>query len=275
MRWSRSWASCFAMCVLLSPQWSFAGSSGQESLRLQQRLPEEYGMLVAEQEDPPAQALSPSTQAPVPEAVPPSIAVVPLVYKPPQRGAPGNRVAAAVRGERAQTPLLYALVPDDHVGLTTQEQPVLYWYLSEPTQERIELTVVNGQDLPIFESGLASPPRGGIQQIRLADYGVRLAVGSQYKWFVSIVPKPDSPSHNVVVGGGIQRVDLSEEVQGQLTKASKENLPAVYATNGFWYDTLAALAALIDAMPDESGFRAQRTALLEQVGLQEVAAHER
>lgn len=319
MKWSRRWASCLVMCVLVFPQVSLARKSDPETLRVQEslrdcghdpgpvdgimgkktrkalrafqrglRLPatgivdvatraalQGAGAADTEPVSQSPEVMSPSAKVAEPEAPPLTMAVVPLVYKPPQRGTPGSRVAAAVRGEGDNAPLLYALIPDGHIGLTTQEQPVLYWYLSEPTKDRIELTIVDERDLPVFEGVLASPTRAGIQEIRLADHDVQLAVGPQYKWFVSIVPKPDSPSHNIVVGGGIQRIEPSEALNAQLAQAEKESIPAFYAEAGLWYDALTGLGALIDATPGDARFRTQRAVLLAQVGLQAVAAQER
>jgi len=49
-------------------------------------------------------------------------------------------------------------------------------------------------------------------------------------------------------------------------------VPTLYAETGFWYDAMTAISELIQAAPNDSGFRAQRAALLEQVGLREAAA---
>jgi hypothetical protein len=42
-----------------------------------------------------------------------------------------------------------------------------------------------------------------------------------------------------------------------------------------WYDALTALADLIEATPQDAQLRQQRAALLKQVDLAEVAAHDR
>jgi len=49
-----------------------------------------------------------------------------IIYKPPKRGAPGGREGAGTRGFREALPTLAILAPQDHTGLTAQEQPVLY-----------------------------------------------------------------------------------------------------------------------------------------------------
>src|SRR5262245_39912255 len=52
-----------------------------------------------------------------------------IVYTPPQRGVPGGREGAGSRGDLKSRPILTVLTPKGHMGLTIQEQPVLYWYL--------------------------------------------------------------------------------------------------------------------------------------------------
>ena len=51
---------------------------------------------------------------------------------------------------REGLPRLSVLAPD-HTGLTTQEQPSLYWYLSEPAPYPIDLTIIDDQTtLPLL-----------------------------------------------------------------------------------------------------------------------------
>jgi hypothetical protein len=70
------------------------------------------------------------------------IAVVPR-YIPPMRGAPvGARLeSGGARGGSVGRVGLIALAPD-HVGLTINDQPTLYWYLPEPVRSRLELTLI-------------------------------------------------------------------------------------------------------------------------------------
>ena len=50
------------------------------------------------------------------------------VYKPPLRGTPVARMGGGTRGEDEDAPEVYVLTPE-HTGLTSQAQPVMYWYL--------------------------------------------------------------------------------------------------------------------------------------------------
>jgi Flp pilus assembly protein TadD len=49
----------------------------------------------------------------------------------------------------------------------------------------------------------------------------------------------------------------------------------VYAQAGYFYDAIDAVSKLIARNPTDAGLRAQRAALLEQVGLAKVAAADR
>src|SRR5262249_1261654 len=70
-----------------------------------------------------------------------------IIYKPPKRGAPGGREGAGTRGFREALPTLAVLAPQDHTGLTAQEQPVLYWYLSQETRQPVEVILTDWQSV--------------------------------------------------------------------------------------------------------------------------------
>ncbi len=198
-------------------------------------------------------------------------------YHPPKRGVPGGRVGGGTRGSGDEAPTLAVLAPD-HVGLTTHEQPTLYWYLSKPAPYPIELAIVRSLGVQplgaLLETRLPSPTQPGIQAIRLADFGVKLAPGEQYQWFVTLVVKADRRSKDIVAGGFIERVGPPEAIQSKLDQAGKESAAHVYAETGLWYDAVMALSAMIEAAPDNGLLRKQRAALMRQVGLTEVAKYD-
>jgi len=49
----------------------------------------------------------------------------------------------------------------------------------------------------------------------------------------------------------------------------------LYATAGFWYDTIAALSELIDTRPQDTVLRQQRAMVLEQEQLTAAATYDR
>ncbi|HBD10086.1 MAG TPA: hypothetical protein DCZ69_17680 [Syntrophobacteraceae bacterium] len=195
-------------------------------------------------------------------------------YKPPLRGAPGGRLGGGTRGGGNESLFLSALAPD-HTGLTAQEQPSLYWFLPEATKYPIEFTLIEDKaQKPLVEIRVPQGAQPGVQVIRLADYNVRLKTGAQYQWFVAAVADAEQRSKDIIAGAEIQRIDLDSGLRAKLEQVGKPGAPSVYAEAGLWYDALSSLADLIAANPGDSQYRRQRAALLNQVGLKEVATYE-
>jgi hypothetical protein len=201
------------------------------------------------------------------------IAAMP-VFVPPNRGSPFTRLGGATRGTGGDDlPRIEALVPEE-AGWTLEEQPVLYWYLSEPTDLRIDLVLMRVDPMETLLETTLPPSKGaGIQRIRLADHGVKLEPGVSYQWLVKLVPDPSDRSYDRVVGGGLERVTPSPELQRKLGEPSQSR-PHTLAEAGIWYDAIDSLSQQIDAAPGNRTLWNQRAALLEQVGLPEMALSE-
>ena len=196
------------------------------------------------------------------------------VYRPPLRGAPGGRVGGGSRGVGDELTTLSILAPN-HVGLTFQEQPTLYWYISKTTRHLIELTIIEDQAIyPLFEKGIDPPSQPGIQHIRLKEYGVHLSPKTQYRWFVALIPDPDQRSKDIIAGGIIEHVEVPEKLREKLLQADKRETIYIYAEEGIWYDALMMISDLIEASPNDTILHKQRASLLEQVGLPEIAEFE-
>jgi len=197
------------------------------------------------------------------------------IYRPPLRGAPVGRIAGGSRGIMDEYPTLLVVLSPDHTGLTTQEQPSLYWFLAEVMPHPIELTIIEEQAIhPILETRIPSPKQPGVQSIHLADCDVRLQPGVKYKWFVALVPDPDRRSKDILAWGEIERVEPTAKLQKDLAEMGRARSPYVYAEEGLWYDALAAVSDLIDTAPADVIFRKQRASLLEQVGLAQIAKYD-
>lgn len=196
------------------------------------------------------------------------------VYRPPLRGAPGGRVGGGTRGVGEELITLYVLAPD-HVGLTFQEQPALYWYLPKSTNYPIEVTIIEDQAVyPLVEKSISLPVKPGFHHINLKEYGVHLSIGKQYRWFVTFVTDPDHRSKDIVAGGMIERIEFPEALRVKLAQADKTETPNIYAEEGIWYDALMMISDLIEASPNDTILHKQRASLLEQVGLPEIAEFE-
>ena len=190
-----------------------------------------------------------------------------VLYKPPVRGAPasGGRIGAAVRGEEGDNPTLLVLAPD-HVGLTCKKQPVLYWYISKPTNSHIEFTLNDEQrGKTVIRADLPSPKQAGIQAINLSDFKVGLTPDIAYQWFVTLNTDPAQPAKDVYYGGSIMFQEPSPDLEKRIAAAGAMRAPAIYAGEGFWYDALGA-AWNSGKKADEKVLRQQRITLLKQVG---------
>lgn len=204
----------------------------------------------------------------------PEPAVKPLLYVPPRKGAPaaGVRRGGGTRGTNRSLPMISLLAPD-HVGLTLQEQPVLFWFTPTNHNLSYEFTLIaDSAETPIVEAKLPGTVRAGVQQIKLADYNVKLVSGERYQWSVSLVVDPDEPSANVVAKGVIERISRDKLERPLSTDMGKPDAPKRYAESGLWYDALMAISDLMQSNPADTGLRQQRVSLLEQGGLGEVAA---
>ncbi len=190
------------------------------------------------------------------------------VFKPTNVGAPITRLGGATRSTTGSVPRTEALVPEQ-AGHTLQAQPVLYWYLAARTDDRIDFALIGVDPInPILETTLEGPFEPGIQRIRLADHGVTLQPDLEYQWFVRVIPNPDQRLYDRVVGGGIQRLAPSAELDAKLAAAKQGDAHYVLAEAGIWYDALDSLSMQIEAAPENENLRAQRAALFKQVGLE-------
>ena len=192
-------------------------------------------------------------------------------YNAPQNIAPRARIGGTLRGSDGDTPAVAALVPD-HVGITVKQHPVLNWFLSKHTSLPIKFTLIDERSISaLVERSLAPPNKAGVHAVKLEDLGFALQANIQYRWYISVIKDTDSPSHDIVTGGMIERCDFSEcSILGAMTTCTREAVVAS-AAKGFWYDAMGCLCDLIESAPTDTELRKQRAALLRQVGLHEVA----
>lgn len=214
-------------------------------------------------------AASPRTDAQQVETQPdPSLPI----YTPPKKLVPRARVGGQLRGTEGSDPEIQALVPD-HVGLTVNQTPTLNWFLSKPTAYTVRFTLVDNRSIkPVYEAPLPSPKAAGIQSIKLKELGLSLEPEVQYRWYVSVIRNPASPSQDIVAGGVIERCEFNAclvEARPELSCTTQSVLNN--ARQGFWYDAMACLCTLIDVSPGDAPLRRMRATLLKQVGLHGVA----
>jgi len=194
------------------------------------------------------------------------------IYTPRNKTMPRARVGGGLRGTDGKDPEIVALVPD-HVGLTVKQAPSLNWFLSKPTSLPMRFTLIDTRSVkPLHEGLIPTPVHAGVQSINLKDWGLALEPDVQYRWYISAIRNPDSPSQDIVAGGVIERCEFSTcLVEMEVDLACDRPSVMRNAVRGFWYDAMACLCELIDANPTDQILRRQRAALLKQIGLHGVA----
>jgi len=212
---------------------------------------------------------------PVKKLSPAATSIAKPSYKPPLRGAPSGRVGGGTRGASERESFSLLVLAPDHLGYTVTEQPCLYWYISRATTFSVELTVIERNAVkPLLEKVIPWPSSGGVQGVCLADHGVKLKKNVAYKWFVTLVADAQQRSKDILAGGIVSYVDPSPALSDKLSAAGEAGSAAAYAEEGVWYDAVAAVSRRIAAAPGNAELRRARGALLEQVGLKEIAEHD-
>ena len=196
------------------------------------------------------------------------------VFVPRESGAPSARIGGATRGvSQIRIPSVDAFAPDQ-VGLTLEAQPSLFWYVSHATDQRVDFTLSsNGSTL--VETTLTGPWKAGVQRIDLSDFDVSLDPGVTYVWYVSLIPDAERRSEDRIAGGAVERLADSSEIDAQIAAEAVESRVFAYAEHGIWYDAVRSATDRIDASAQGELARAQRAALLEQVGLVALAKLDR
>src|SRR5262245_25700522 len=195
-------------------------------------------------------------------------------FRPSTTGAPSVRVTGGSRGTGDATITLDVLAPDD-TGITTQEQPSLFWFQSKPADAKFELTLLQENKVkPLVQVMVQRSTKAGIQRLKLSDHGAKLTPGVEYQWVVALVTDPENRSSDLIASGVIKRVEPSADLKGKIAKATPASLAGVYAEAGIWYDALSVLSDQIDAQPENKSLRETRSDLLRQVGLKAAADSE-
>jgi len=210
------------------------------------------------------------------DAAPPRTASAPSAvrFRPVTTGAPSVRVTGGSRGTGDTSITLDVLAPDE-IGVTTQEQPSLFWFQSKPADAKFEVTLLQGNKIkPIRQVLVERSTKAGIQRLKLSEHGAKLTPGVEYQWVVALVTDPNNRSSDLVASGVIKRVEPAADLKEKIAKATPASLPGVYAEAGIWYDALAVLSDQIEAQPENKSLRETRSDLLRQVGLKAAAGSE-
>jgi Domain of Unknown Function (DUF928) len=201
-----------------------------------------------------------------------------LVYVPHDFDAPEVTQSGGVRSaSQGGLPELMVLAPPK-LARTFSSQPTLYWYLSGPTNAPVRLTVLDldattGE--PLLEIGLGPVSSGGVHASSLAEHGVALEEGRLYEWSVALEVDPQAYSEEPVSMSILKAEKDDPGLIADLEQAPMLVRAEALAKAGYWYDLIDLLSREIESGRDPDTWRALRAALLDQVGLEVVAAYDR
>ncbi|AFZ21688.1 DUF928 domain-containing protein [Allocoleopsis franciscana] len=164
------------------------------------------------------------------------------------------------------TPLLRSPVTDPQ--LTVSPRPTFLVYVPQTSATAMELTLErDGKGIYQTTVNLIGTP--GIVSIQLPANAPELEMGKDYKWLVSMVCGSGAPEDSFVEGS-VRRVQPNSTLS-QIEQAKPLDKVALYAKNGVWFDTVAALAALRKAQPNDPQVASAWENLLKDAGLGAIA----
>lgn len=196
-----------------------------------------------------------------------------MTYKPPKRGAPATRIGGGTRGGNQQ--LRLEVLAPEHTGWVSKPQPVLYWYISTPTDLERELILYDGASVqPLLMTRSSGPITAGVHALRLSEHNIQLQADIEYEWSVSLITNPKQPSKNIVASATLTYVKPLPDLAIQATHTRPPLLAKLYASHGYWYDAIQTLTGY-NQQPPSDLLRQYRASLLNQVGLTGIDANEK
>ncbi len=209
-----------------------------------------------------------ATNTAPPPAAPPVPAPRHILFQAPDDDSGGvlpSRIGGGSRGGGADAPTVEVLVPE-HVALTTEARPLLFWYQTKGSKATVEISVMKPMNPePIMLCQTSSPTSAGVHYFRVA---ADLKPSVLYRWSVAVVLDPQNRSQDVVAYGVIKRIAPSPGLAAKLAQAPDQDKPTLYAQSGIWYDALESLSMQIKRSPNDNDLQQERTDLLKQVGLE-------
>ncbi|WP_230968265.1 DUF928 domain-containing protein [Nostoc sp. WHI] len=190
-------------------------------------------------------------------------------------GRPGRVRSAGTRGNCFQTgQFLIPLTPTDkEAQRTTAEHPTFFFYIpqtSVPVQALEFVLQDDDNSDPVYKETFKPAGQTGIVSVGLPANQPSLQIGKEYTWTFSMICDPRNRDKDSYVEGKIVR-SQDENLSLQLKQPSTDLDRAVlFATAGFWEDSLRTLANLRRQRPNDPEVQKYWEDLLNSVDIKEV-----
>lgn len=201
-----------------------------------------------------------------------------VTFNPPAGDKPKRTSGGASRSlgqcinqaENFDLPLT-PLLPAEAQGLTIASHPTVLAYLPQTSAHKVFFSWQDEHNQEHYQAILPIENKAGIISLTLPENAPPLQVGKNYQWAIALMCdgrlQPDSP----MIQGQIQRVAETAALSDRLKNASGIETAAIYGNAGIWYETVATLAQLQIAQPNNSNLTTNWKELLSSVGLEKIA----
>jgi|GEM_PF-1526526 len=184
-----------------------------------------------------------------------------------------------------------ALVPPSGFGITQEPYPQISWYMPPNLAAAVEFILFDEDDdeiysvqyalnpgnlppdrssvpQPQFTSAQGEPSpapvesvpveKGQVMSLQIPRHvGIQpLAVGSIYRWEVSLICDINNRTRDLYTTGYVQRLLSNPDLKAQIQQASPPEQVFIYANARLWYETLASVISL---QPDRQTSQTSQT----------------
>ena len=208
--------------------------------------------------------------------------IMPETLLPKRRGGGGRMAGCPCFGCQSR---FVGLLPPTNIGLTVSERPTFFVTLAlvnDNNRQRLqsdststipfELAILDEDDYELVASAeFSSPAMNGTMAFTLPETVRGLDIDKTYHWYVSLICDREDRITDILADGWVNRIELTPALRQTIANASELEKLAVYAREGFWYETLAILAQQIEVEPDNPRVQKAWERVLTSVELEEAA----
>ena len=201
-----------------------------------------------------------------------------VTFNPPAGDQPKISQGAATRITRncinplanSQLPPV-PIIPVATQSLTIASHPTVLAYLPKTSAQKVLFSWQTENNQDHYQIILSLDNEAGIISLTLPEDAPPLEVGKNYQWALAIMCDgqlhPDSP----IIQGQIRRVALESTIRDRLETANPLETATIYGEAGIWYETIATLAKLKTAQPEDQNLASNWKYLLTSVGLEKIS----
>lgn len=194
-----------------------------------------------------------------------------VTFNPPQEDQPKTSQGAASRCTGECNLPFVPLIPTSATGLTVAAHPTILVYFPQTSGQQVLFSWRDENNQDHYQTVISLNPQIGVTSFALPKDAPPLEVGKNYLWGLAIISdgklKPDTPT----IEGQIRRVALDSTIRDRLKTANPLETAMIYGEAGIWYETVATLAKLKTAAPDDHNLAANWEYLLTSVGLENIS----